>query len=78
MAAELNADWLLEELDFDKVMKKNNKVLSPRNIARQTANADGKELWDVELPDLSISDNNDKGDVTGNLSYDATRPRLMN
>ena len=33
----------------------------------------------MELPDLSLSDNNiDKGDVTGNLSYDATRPRLMN
>lgn len=88
MAANLQADLFFEELDFEKVVKKNGGAEyrvdgSPRNqveaSARQNPN-NADNLWDVEFPvDLSLSEGGGGRGVSANVSVvDPKRHKLIN
>lgn len=86
-AANLQADLFFEELDFDKVVKRNQDVDnrldgSPRNHlfrdASPAPNHNNENSWDVELPqDLSLSEGAGRG-IAANVSDDARRHKLIN
>mgnify|MGYP000350718809 CR=1 FL=1 len=86
--ADLNADWILEKVDFDKVM------LQPQDLDMRVNGSPGRpdsavfdsgenkleDLWDVNMPvDISLSESGPPAQ-TGNLSLDDKHRRhnLMN
>lgn len=85
MAANIQTDLFFEELDFEKVVKKNegNDYRidgSPRNQVAigGSPSPNGDNMWDVDLPvDLSLSEGGARG-VSGNVSVDAKRHKLIN
>ena len=86
MAANLQADLFFEELDFEKVVKKNGGAEyrvdgSPRNqINASAVQNPADNLWDVEFPvDLSLSEGGGGRGVSGNASVvDPKRHKLIN